>query len=203
MTRLIDDLMDVSGINRGGIRLVRGQVTLARIVEEAVEANIPIIEQMGHRFEIDLPPEPVTLHADATRLAQVVLNLINNAAKYTEPGGRIDLRATVEDGVVTISVRDTGIGIPTANLSTIFEMFSQVEGALSRSQGGLGIGLYLVKRLVEMHDGTIEAHSNGPKTGSEFVVRLPLATNESTDQHRGPEQPDTARHSDTIERFGG
>jgi signal transduction histidine kinase len=203
MTRLIDDLMDVSRINRGHIRLMREQVTLARVIEEAVEANLPIIEQMRHRFEIDLPPQTVMLHADSTRLAQVVLNLINNAAKYTEPGGRIDLRATVEDGVVTISVRDTGIGIPTDKLSTIFEMFSQVEGALSRSQGGLGIGLYLVKRLVEMHEGTIEARSEGPNTGSEFVVRLPVVTQESAAERRVSEQPDVARHSDTIERFGG
>jgi len=203
MTRLIDDLMDVSRINRGRIRLMSGGVTLARIIEEAVEANLPIIEQMGHRLEVALPPQPVMLHADATRLAQVVLNLINNAAKYTEPGGRIDLHAAVEEDVVTISVRDNGIGIPTDNLSSIFEMFSQVEGSLSRSQGGLGIGLFLVKRLVEMHEGTIEARSEGPNTGSEFVVRLPVAVHESAAERRVPEQPDAARHSDTIERFGG
>ena len=132
------------------------------------------------------------LDADITRLAQVVLNLINNAAKYTEPGGRIDLRATLDDtGVVTISVRDTGIGIPAAKLATIFEMFSQVEGALSRSQGGLGIGLYLVKRLVEMHEGTIEAHSGGPNTAASSSSDCPWPRT-SRRQQRG--SPDAARH---------
>ena len=104
---------------------------------------------------------------------------------------------------LTISVRDTGIGIPSDKLATIFEMFSQVEGALSRSQGGLGIGLYLVKRLVEMHEGTIEARSEGANAGSEFVVRLPVGANDSAAEHRPLEQPDKARHSDTIERFDG
>ncbi len=157
---------------------------------------------MGHRFEIELPPETVVLDGDITRLAQVILNLINNAAKYTEPGGRIDLRATLDDTGVAVSVRDTGIGIPADKLATIFEMFSQVEGALSRSQGGLGIGLYLVKRLVEMHEGTIEARSGGPNEGSEFVVHLPVVAVESA-QPRGSVDAAQVRRSDIMSRARG
>jgi CheY-like chemotaxis protein len=129
---------------------------------------------MGHKLTVTLPPRPVIVDADMTRLAQVILNLLNNAAKYTERGGRIDLRAELQGSDVVVSVTDTGIGIPADKLPTLFEMFSQVEGALSRSQGGLGIGLCLVKRLVEMHGGSIEANSGGPGRGSEFVVRLPI-----------------------------
>jgi PAS domain S-box-containing protein len=174
LTRLIDDLMDVSRINRGRILLKRERVELASAVQEAVEASLPIIEDMGHDFSIEMQAGAVILHADTTRLAQVLLNLLNNAAKYTERGGKIELRVEPDGDGVAISVRDTGIGIPADKLATIFEMFSQVDGALSRSQNGLGIGLYLVKRLVEMHDGTIRVRSDGPGKGSEFLVRLPV-----------------------------
>jgi signal transduction histidine kinase len=179
LTRLIDDLMDVSRINRGRILLKRERVELASAVQEAVEASLPIIEDMGHDFSIEMPEGAVILHADTTRLAQVLLNLLNNAAKYTERGGKIELRVEPDGDGVAISVRDTGIGIPADKLATIFEMFSQVDGALSRSQNGLGIGLYLVKRLVEMHDGTIRVRSDGPGKGSEFLVRLPVVEIES------------------------
>ena len=179
LTRLIDDLMDVSRINRGRILLKRERVELASAVQEAVEASLPIIEDMGHDFSIEMPAGAVILHADTTRLAQVLLNLLNNAAKYTERGGKIELRVEPDGDGVAISVRDTGIGIPADKLATIFEMFSQVDGALSRSQNGLGIGLYLVKRLVEMHDGTIRVRSDGPGKGSEFLVRLPVVEIES------------------------
>ena len=174
MTRLIDDLMDISRINQGKITLKREQVELAKIVQGAVETSNPLIEEMGHELTVTLPPRPVIMDADLTRLTQVFLNLLNNAAKYTERGGRIDLRAELQGSDAVVSVTDTGIGIPADKLPTLFEMFSQVEGALSRSQGGLGIGLCLAKRLVEMHGGSIEARSGGPGKGSDFVVRLPI-----------------------------
>jgi len=174
MGRLIDDLMDLSRINQGKVELKREHVELAKVVQGAVETSRPLIEEMGHELTVILPPGPVIVDADLTRLAQVLLNLLNNAAKYTERGGRIDLRVELADSEVVVSVTDTGIGIPADKLQSIFEMFSQVEGALSRSRGGLGIGLSLVKRLVEMHGGNIEAKSCGMGQGSEFVVRLPI-----------------------------
>lgn len=179
MTRLIDDLMDVSRINQGKVKLKREQVELAKIVLGSVETSHPLIEEMGHELTVTLPPGPVIVDADPIRLAQVILNLLNNAAKYTERGGRIDLRAELQGSDVVVSVTDTGIGIPADKLPTLFEMFSQVEGALSRSQGGLGIGLCLVKRLVEMHGGSIEAKSDGPGRGSEFVIRLPIVVEQT------------------------
>ena len=179
MTRLIDDLMDISRINQGKIELKREQIQLAKIVQGAVETSRPLIEEMGHTLTVTLPPVRVIVDADLTRLAQVFLNLLNNAAKYTERGGRIDLRADLQGSDVVVSVADTGIGIPADKLPTLFEMFSQVEVALSRSQGGLGIGLCLVKRLVEMHGGSVEAKSGGLGQGSEFVVRLPIVVEQT------------------------
>jgi two-component system CheB/CheR fusion protein len=175
LTRLIDDLMDVSRISRGRIELKREHVPLEEVVLAAIETSRPLIEESGHELTVTLPSRPVVVDADLTRLAQVFLNLLNNAAKYTERAGRIDLRAEQHGSEVVVSVTDTGIGIPPDNLPSIFEMFSQLEGALSRSQGGLGIGLFLVRRLVQMHGGTIEAHSDGRGKGSRFVVRLPIA----------------------------
>jgi PAS domain S-box-containing protein len=174
MSRLIDDLMDVSRINQGKVQLKREHVELAKVIQGAVETSRPLIEEMGHELAVSLPPGLVMVDADLTRLAQVLMNLLNNAAKYTERGGRIDLCVELADRDLVISVKDTGIGIPADKLGSIFEMFSQVDGALSRSQGGLGIGLSLAKRLVEMHGGLIEARSAGIGLGSEFVVRLPI-----------------------------
>jgi PAS domain S-box-containing protein len=174
LTRLIDDLMDVSRISRGKIELRRERVELAQVVQDAVESSRPLIEQQGQKLTVTLPPQPILLDADLTRLAQVFLNLLNNAAKFNVRGGRIDLTAERQGSDVVVLVKDTGIGIPAAHLSSVFEMFSQVEGALSRSQGGMGIGLYLVKRLVELHQGQIEVKSDGLDKGSEFLVRLPI-----------------------------
>jgi PAS domain S-box-containing protein len=176
MTRLVDDLLDVSRITRGKIDLRKERVELATVVNNAVEGSRPLIEKWGHELTVKLPSEPVYLDADLTRLAQVLLNLLNNAAKYTEQGGRIWLTAEKDGGQVVIRVKDTGIGIPQEMLPRIFEMFTQVDRSLERSQGGLGIGLTLVQSLVEMHGGTVKVHSDGPGKGSEFVVRLPLAT---------------------------
>jgi CheY-like chemotaxis protein len=139
-----------------------------------VEETRPFIEAQSHQFSLTMPPEPVVLHADPTRLAQVVSNLLNNAAKYTEKGGHIWLTIERLENEVSVSVRDTGIGIDATNLSRIFEMFSQAVPALERSQGGLGVGLALVRGLVELHGGRIEARSAGEDAGSEFIVRLPV-----------------------------
>jgi CheY-like chemotaxis protein len=174
MTRLIDDLIDVSRISRGKIELRRERLELAQVVREAVESSRPLIEQEGHQLTVTLPSRPIVLVADRVRLTQVFLNLLNNAAKFSAQGGRIDLSAEPRGGDVVVSVKDTGVGIPAANLASVFEMFSQVEGALSRSRGGLGIGLCLVKQIVEMHEGRIAVYSDGPDRGSEFVVRLPM-----------------------------
>ncbi len=177
MTRLVDDLLDVARITRGKITLRMERVALAAVVHGAVEAARPFIEQSGHRLAITLPPQPVWLDADPTRLTQVLLNLLNNAAKYTPHGGHIAVDANARDGEAAVCVRDDGIGIPADHLADIFEMFSQVAPALERSQGGLGIGLALARGLVELHGGSIEARSPGAGQGSEFIVRLPVALN--------------------------
>jgi PAS domain S-box-containing protein len=174
LVRLVDDLLDVARISTGKLQLRRERVELAQLVRSAVETSQPAITAGGHQLEVELPQEPVYLDADPTRLAQVLLNLLNNAAKYSEPGGTIRLHAVVLGDRVEITVRDTGIGIPASMLCNIFEMFSQVERGTERTQGGLGIGLTLVKRLVEMHGGQVEARSPGPHKGSEFIIRLPL-----------------------------
>jgi signal transduction histidine kinase len=174
MVRLIDDLLDLSRISRGMIELRRERVPLETVVRNAVETSRPLIEQSGHRLTLDLPAEPLFVDADVTRLSQVVANLLNNAAKYTHPGGDIRLAVSAGESDVAISVRDNGVGIPAPMLPQVFEMFIQVDRSLERSQGGLGIGLTLVKRLVEMHGGTVAVHSEGRGQGSEFVIRLPL-----------------------------
>jgi PAS domain S-box-containing protein len=175
MVRLIDDLLDVSRITRGKFELRKEKIDLTGVVQAAVEGSRPLIEASGHQLTVALPPGPVLLHADPTRLAQVFGNLLTNAAKYTDRGGRIRLTAELQGGEVVVSVKDSGIGIAAEHLPRLFEMFAQVGSALERSQGGLGIGLSLVKGLVEMHGGTVRASSEGPGRGSEFVVRLPVA----------------------------
>jgi CheY-like chemotaxis protein len=179
MVRLIDDLLDLSRISRGKVELRPERVDLAAVVQSAVETSRPVIEQAGHQLTLSAPAEPLFVEADVTRLSQVFANLLNNAAKYTETGGRIGLTAGREGGEVVVSVRDNGVGIPAPMLPHVFEMFTQVDRSLERSQGGLGIGLNIVKRLVEMHGGTVEARSAGPGHGSEFVVRLPLLRSEA------------------------
>ena len=174
LARLVDDLLDVSRITQGSIRLRKETVDLATILECAVDTTRPLIELRGHELTVQLPARPVRLEADSTRLEQVVSNLLNNAAKYTMPGGHIWLTAEAEDGEAVIRVRDTGIGVPPDILSRVFEPFVQSDGSLARSEGGLGIGLTLVRSLVEMHGGSVEAHSPGLGQGSEFVIRLPI-----------------------------
>ncbi|MDB5338287.1 MAG: histidine kinase, partial [Planctomycetaceae bacterium] len=170
---LVDDLMDVSRITRGNLKLQKSLVTLSQIVHSAVEASRPLIEQFEHRLDIDIPGEPITLDASPNRLAQVFSNLLNNAAKYTPPGGQIQLSARRENREVVVSVRDNGVGIPRDKLNSVFEMFSQLENPIDHFHSGLGIGLTLVKSLVELHGGTVEASSDGENRGTVFRVRLP------------------------------
>jgi PAS domain S-box-containing protein len=175
MTRLVDDLLDVARITRGRIELRTERVDAAAIVQGAVEAARPFIDACGHTLEVQLPPDPLWLEADPTRLTQVLLNLLNNAAKYTPRGGQIRISAEREHTAAVLRVHDSGIGLAPEHLGSVFDMFSQVAPALERSQGGLGIGLALARGLVELHGGHIEAHSAGSGQGSEFVVRMPLA----------------------------
>jgi len=179
MVRLIDDLLDVSRISQSKMELRRSRVLLTDVVSSAVETARPVIEAAGHELIISLPPGPVHLDADLTRLAQVFGNLLTNSAKYTERGGRIWLAAERRGGEVVVSVRDTGIGIPADALPRVFDMFSQVGRSIERSTGGLGIGLALVKGLVEMHGGAVTAESAGPGKGSLFTVRLPAPESRS------------------------
>jgi len=172
MVRLVDDLLDVSRISRNKMELRRSRVLLADVISSAVETTQPALVAAGHQLTVSLPPEPIHLDADLTRLAQVFSNLLNNSAKYTARGGHIRLTATREGGQVSVAVQDDGVGIPAFALPNIFEMFSQVDRSIERSTGGLGIGLALVKGLVEMHGGTVEAASPGQGKGSTFTVRL-------------------------------
>jgi len=174
LVRLVDDLLDVSRVSRGTLDLRPERVEVAAIVRQAVETLTPAIEAARHRLTVTLPPAPVLLHADPVRLAQVLGNLLNNACKYSDPGASIALTVAVERGEVVVAVADTGIGIAAEMLPRIFDMFSQVDRSLERSQGGLGIGLTLVKRIVELHAGSVVVASAGIGQGSEFVVRLPV-----------------------------
>ena len=174
MARLVDDLLDMSRITRGRIELRKERVELAPIVDQAVDAVRAQYKTMNHQLTVTLPPTPVHLNADPTRLAQVVGNLLNNASKFTDKGGHVWLTVEQEGEQVVVRVRDNGIGIAAEHLPSLFEMFAQVDTSLERSRGGLGIGLTLVKTLVEMHGGTVQAHSDGLGHGSEFVVRLPI-----------------------------
>ncbi len=174
MVRLIDDLLDVSRISRGKIELRKQRIELAKIVQQAVETNRPLIEASGQELVIALPPQPVYIDADAARLAQVVGNLLNNACKFTPHRGRLWLVLEADGGEAVIRVRDTGVGIAADQFERIFEMFTQLDTSLGRPQSGLGIGLTLVKNLTEMHGGTVEVRSAGIGQGSEFAVRLPL-----------------------------
>src|SRR5207249_2370887 len=172
--RLVDDLLDVSRITTGKLQLRKERIDLADLLATAIETARPLVERSAHELTVTMPPQPLHVLADATRLAQVFANLLNNAAKYTEKAGHIWLTAERRGGEALVSVRDTGVGIAAEHLSHIFGLFSQVGTALERSQGGLGIGLSLVKGLVELHGGTVEARSGGPGKGTEFTVHLPI-----------------------------
>ncbi|HEY2934027.1 MAG TPA: response regulator [Acidobacteriota bacterium] len=173
LTRLVDDLLDVSRITSGKIGLQKEELELESVMLRAVETSRPLIDARGHELIVSLPAERLRLYADPTRLSQLLANLLNNAAKYTESGGRIWFSAERAGGEAVIRVKDTGIGIPGEMLPRVFDLFAQADRSLERSQGGLGIGLTLVRSLVEMHGGTVQASSEGPGKGSEFTIRLP------------------------------
>ena len=174
LVKLVDELLDVSRITRGKIRLEFESLRVDEIVSTAVETCRPTIDALEHELVVSVPDEPVAVYGDRVRLVQVISNLLTNAAKYTPPQGIISLTAAVDDDEVLLSVRDNGVGVPKHMLDRIFELFTQVERSIDRSQGGLGIGLTLVKRLVELHGGRVAVSSDGPGRGSEFSVRLPV-----------------------------
>jgi PAS domain S-box-containing protein len=176
MSRLLDDLLDVSRITRSTLELKKSPTELTSVVGSAIETARPVLDSKRHNLSLDLPKHAVRLEADAIRLSQVFSNLLINAAKYTDPGGHIQLRAAREGSEIVVTVRDDGIGISADMMPRLFEMFSQAQTALGRSEGGLGIGLSLVRGLVTLHGGSVEARSDGPGCGSEFTVRLPART---------------------------
>jgi len=177
MARLLDDLLDVSRITRGGIELRKEDMDLAGVIGFAIEAITPVLEERNARVITDISDEVLSVRGDSARIQQVVMNLLSNSARYSPPGKPIQLSAAVEEESVVLRVKDEGRGISPAMLSEIFELFVQNEQGLERSSGGLGIGLTLVRQIVELHGGTVKAYSDGPGTGSEFVVRLPLQRN--------------------------
>jgi CheY-like chemotaxis protein/two-component sensor histidine kinase len=175
MTRLVTDLLEASRVEQGKVRLQKRPLELARAITEAVETTRPVINARKHRLAISLPSDPLWVEADPTRVGQILVNLLTNAARYTNEAGQIELSATSEGRQAIIRVKDNGIGIPREVLNRIFEPFTQVHEGHVRSQEGLGLGLALVRNLVELHGGTVTAQSAGPGRGSEFIVRLPLA----------------------------
>ena len=188
LSSLVDDLLDVSRITQGKITLAKAPLAVPAFVHAAVESSRPLIEARKHRLDVTLNEEGLRVEGDLTRLSQVVLNLLNNAAKYTPEGGHIRLLVERDGDHCRISVQDDGEGIAPEMLPTVFDMFTQAKRSLDRSQGGLGVGLTLVKRLVEMHGGTVQAHSDGTGEGSEFVVLLPLLKTEPS-QGQSPSRP--------------
>jgi signal transduction histidine kinase len=174
MVRLIDDLLDVSRITTGKLRVQLEPTPLREVVEAAVEISRPALDRAGVEFTLAQPDRPVTIRADRVRLAQVFSNLLNNAAKFTPEGGRVEFAVGREGNEVVARVRDTGVGIAPEVLPRVFDLFTQLDRTMSRSQGGLGIGLALVRRLVELHGGTVSVASDGPGRGAEFTVRLPV-----------------------------
>ena len=181
LRHLVDDLLEVSRITTGNVKLHACRCDLRDVMTGAIESIRPMLDRLGHQFTASLPPDPVTIDADPGRLEQVVVNLLSNSAKYSDPGAKIDLSLRREAREVVISVSDTGIGISPELLPRVFDLFTQADRSLIRSQGGLGVGLTLVRRLVEMHGGTVEAHSAGLGRGSRFVVRLPVGAAPATD----------------------
>ena len=198
MSRLVDDLLDVSRITRNKIELRKERLELMTAVVRAIEMSRPLIDARKHRLTVSLPPDPEQVEGDLTRLSQVISNLLDNAAKYTEEGGNIWLTAERLGGQVVIRVKDDGMGIPSHILPHVFDLFAQADRSLDRSQGGLGIGLTLVRRLVELHGGRVEAHSAGTGKGSEFVIYLPVAT--VAESKSGMAEPTAAAGVTSVER---
>ena len=198
MTRLIDDLMDVSRITSGKVHLHRQRIDVVTVIHEAVEAIKPLVEVAAQQLTLALPTHPLYVEGDVERLTQIFGNILNNAAKYSGRGGVIWVSAEVQDGKVVVKVRDNGPGIPPHMLKKIFEMFRQGDNSLERAHGGLGIGLTLVKRLVEEHGGTVEARSEGPGKGSEFIVTLPVPATETPGERSGDGAPHELRQLGSV-----
>ncbi|MHB1561654.1 MAG: hybrid sensor histidine kinase/response regulator [Isosphaeraceae bacterium] len=198
LARLIDDLLDVSRITSGKIRLRREFVDAGTVLDQAIESARPLIDARGQTLTVAVERGRLPLHADATRVGQIALNLLTNAAKYTDGGGHIHLTADREGDDVVIRVRDDGMGIPPEKLPEMFRLFAQGDRSLARSEGGLGIGLTIVKRLAEMHEGSVEARSEGPGQGSEFIVRLPLAPSQADPVASPPARPHRAGRSSRV-----
>jgi CheY-like chemotaxis protein/two-component sensor histidine kinase len=175
IVRLVDDLLDLSRITQGRVVLRKERLDLATVVAQAIQTSGPLIEARQHQLSVSLPTEPLPMFVDQARFVQVLVNLLNNAARYTNPGGQIWLTGAREDDQVVVRVKDTGLGVPPEMLGRIFDLFIQVDRSAERSQSGLGVGLTLVQRLVQLHGGSVSAHSAGLNQGSEFEVRLPLA----------------------------
>lgn len=191
MVHIIDDLLDVSRISRGKLELRKETIELATVIQSAMETCSPLIEQAGHKLTVTMPQESIRLEGDPVRLSQAVGNLLSNAAKYTDEGGEIELSVSRENDTATISVKDSGVGIPTEMQPRIFEMFTQVDQTLEKSQGGLGIGLTIVRQLIEMHGGSVEVRSEGRGKGSEFLLRIPVLPSQIPDLHSVSEEEDT------------
>jgi CheY-like chemotaxis protein len=184
MVRLVDDLLDISRITKGKLRLTKEQVDLRVVVNRAAESARSFMDARKHDFSVSLPIKPVWVEADPARMEQVVVNLLNNAAKYTDNGGLVRMAVAQEGAEAVITVRDNGVGIPPELLAHIFELFTQVDGSLGRSYGGLGIGLALASSLVTMHDGRIQASSAGIGKGCEFTIKLPLLSKPSVPEKK-------------------
>lgn len=181
LTRIVDDLLDASRITRGKVVLQKQPLSISAMVADAIEISNPLISALNHRMDVTLPPNDLFVDGDGARLSQVLANVLNNAARYTEDGGDIWLSVRQEENEVLISVRDTGIGLPPELLTDIFNIFTQSERSIDRSQGGLGIGLTIARSVIELHDGRIEARSQGPGHGSEFVIHLPMLEQQPSD----------------------
>jgi len=207
LVRLVDDLLDLARIAQGRFELRKNHINLASVLEQAVQTSEPMLKARGHQLTVRLPEQPVYLEADPARLVQVVGNLLNNAAKYTDRGGQIQLTVERDGSEVVISVIDNGIGIPPEMVSRVFDMFTQLDGSQDRSQGGLGIGLTLVKRLVALHGGSVACQSKGVGAGSEFVIRLPAcagsAQARSADARSADARSADARSADPLHESKG
>jgi signal transduction histidine kinase len=201
LVRLVDDLLDVSRLTQGKIRLELEEIELGDVLAQAVESVRPLMDHLRHEMEVRAPAGPLRLMGDRARLTQVVTNLLNNAAKYTDPCGRILLAAEADGRTAVIRVRDNGIGIPADLLSSVFNLFTQANRSLDRAQGGLGVGLTLVRRLVELHQGTVEARSEGPGRGSEFTVRLPMLVDGEAQRDRTPAEPCVGERTCPVDRL--
>ena len=198
LSRLVDDLLEVSRVNQGKLDLRKQVIDLAAPVRVAIEAIEPLIRKARQSLNISLPDQPISIDADPVRITQVVQNILNNASKYTPEGGQIWLTVGIEGGEAFVSVRDTGIGIPIEQQEHIFSMFSQLEPALKRAQGGLGIGLALVRALVLLHAGTVEVKSAGAGRGSEFTIRMPIVSSSAEEAVEDASQPTLKTHSRNI-----